>query len=379
MVQIDESIGIALVGYGYWGPNIARNLYERPEFELLALCELDPDRAGAFARRFPGISINSEFDKVLLDPAIEAVAIATPPRTHHALVRRALEAGKHVLVEKPLATISAQASDLIALASERALVLMPGHTFLYSPPVNKVRDLIRGGELGDEIYFVTSSRMNLGAYQADGVICDLAPHDLSILLYWLERPVSHVAATACTVFQDDVPETAFLTVSFEGGPTANVQISWLAPRKVRQMVVVGSARMVQYEDTASDDTVRVYDRGLDFSRPANYGEYTLTYRSGDMVAPKIEAAEPLSLELADFARAIRTGAEPRSTPALGLEIVRALEAAQESLANDGVPVALGNGNGNGSHRFGHRARSNGNGTGARVNGNGTVASHARSS
>ena len=190
--------------------------------------------------------------------------------------------------------------------------------------------------------------MNLGAYQADGVICDLAPHDLSILLYWLERPVSHVAATACTVFQDDVPETAFLTVSFEGGPTANVQISWLAPRKVRQMVVVGSARMVQYEDTASDDTVRVYDRGLDFSRPANYGEYTLTYRSGDMVAPKVEAAEPLSLELEDFARAIRTGAEPRSTPALGLEIVRALEAAQESLANDGVPVALGDATGTGA-------------------------------
>jgi predicted dehydrogenase len=374
MRQVHDSIGIAVVGYGYWGPNIARNLSERPEFDLLGLCELDTERARSFSRRFPGVATHSELDAVLLDPMIEAVAVATPPRTHHALVRRALEAGKHVLVEKPLATTSAQAADLIAVAAARGLVLMPGHTFLYSPPVNKVRDLIRAGVLGDEIYFVTSSRMNLGVYQADGVICDLAPHDLSILLYWLERPIAHVAATACTVFQDDVPETAFLTVSFEGGPTANVQISWLAPRKVRQMVVVGSSRMVQYEDTASDDTVRVYDRGLDFSRPANYGEYTLTYRSGDMVAPRVEAAEPLSLELEDFARTIRTGAEPRSTPVLGLEIVRALEAAQQSLAQDGVPVALGNGNGNGigSHLLARHAGTNGNGTAVRANGNGVA-------
>src|SRR5204862_2559612 len=142
-----------------------------------------------------------------------------------------------------------------------------------------------------------------GIYQPDGVVCDLAPHDLSILLYWLDRPVDIVSASGCTVFQQGVPETAFLTLAFEAGCTANVQVSWLAPRKVRQMVVVGSRRMVQYEDTASDDTVRVYDRGLDFSRPANYGEYTLTYRSGDMIAPKVEATEPLSLELEDFARA----------------------------------------------------------------------------
>ena len=341
MVQIDESIGIALVGYGYWGPNIARNLYERPEFELLALCELDPDRAGAFARRFRGIAINSEFDKVLLDPAIEAVAIATPPRTHHALVRRALEAGKHVLVEKPLATISAQASDLIALASERALVLMPGHTFLYSPPVNKVRDLIRGGELGDEIYFVTSSRMNLGAYQADGVICDLAPHDLSILLYWLEQPIVEVAATARSIFQAEIPETAFITLTFAGGAQANVQISWLAPRKVREMTIVGSRRMVQYDDTLTDEPVRVYDRGMEFSTPANFGEYQLTYRTGDMVVPRVEAAEPLSLELQDFASAILTGSEPRSNAQLGLQIVAAMEAAEISLRRRGEPIEIG--------------------------------------
>jgi predicted dehydrogenase len=378
----EQAMGIAVVGYGYWGPNIARNLIDRPEFDLLGLCELDTQRAAEFSRRYPGIPTYTDLDVVLLDPQIEAVAIATPPRTHHALVRRALEAGKHVLVEKPLATTSAQADDLIGLAEAQGLVLMPGHTFLYSPPVNKVRDLIRAGELGDEIYFVTSSRMNLGVYQADGVVCDLAPHDLSILLYWLERPVSQVAATACTVFQDDVPETAFLTVTFEGGPTANIQISWLAPRKVRQMVVVGSERMVQYEDTASDDTVRLYDRGLEFSRPANFGEYKLTYRSGDMIAPRVDAAEPLSLELEDFARTIRTGAEPRSTPALGREIVRALEAAQESMSNGGTPVAVAapvlvghgsNGHANGANGHINRANGHVNGANGHVNGSGNGA------
>jgi predicted dehydrogenase len=197
--------------------------------------------------------------------------------------------------------------------------------------VNKVRDLIRSGELGD-VYFITSSRMNLGLYQSDGVVSDLAPHDLSIMLYWLNRPVVRVVASGLSVFQPGVPETAFLTLTFAGGVTANVQISWLAPRKVRQTIVVGSQRMVQYDDTSSDESVRIFDRGLDFSQdeaPATYGEYQLTYRMGDMVAPRIDAAEPLSLELADFARSIRTGEEPRSHGRLGLEIVR-----------DGEPVDL---------------------------------------
>ena len=230
---------------------------------------------------------------------MQAVSIATPPRTHYELARRALQAGKHVLVEKPLATSVADARELIGLAASVGCVLMPGHTFVYSPPVNKVRELIHSGEVGD-VYFITSSRMNLGLYQADGVISDLAPHDLSILLYWLDRPVTQIAVAGQSIFQDGVPETAFLTLTFDGGTTANVQISWLAPRKMRQMVVVGSRRMVQYEDTSSDESVRVYDRGLDVSiasAPASFGEYQLTYRSGDIVMPRIEAAEPLGLEL----------------------------------------------------------------------------------
>ncbi len=333
-------INMAVVGYGYWGPNIVRNIMERPEIDFWGLCELSPDQTRRFSGRYPGARTCEDFDEVLDDPSVDAVSIATPPNTHYALVKRALEAGKHVLVEKPLATTSADAEELVELAERSGLVLMPGHTFLYSPAVNKVRDLIDYGELGD-VYFVTSSRMNLGIYQADGVVCDLAPHDLSILLYWLQKPVSIVAASGCTVFQNGVPETAFLTLCFDEGPTANVQVSWLAPRKVRQMVVVGSKRMVLYDDTAADDAIRVYDRGFDFAEPANFGEYQLTYRSGDMVVPRLDPAEPLGLELEDFANAINTGSLPRSHAGIGLEIVKVLEAAHMSLTSSGEPVMLG--------------------------------------
>ncbi len=338
---MSERIGIVVVGYGYWGPNIVRNVVERPELELLALCERDPKQAARFSKRVPGVPAIADFDEVLADPRVQAVSIATPPRTHYPLARKALEAGKHVLVEKPLATRAADAEALIELADQRGLVLMPGHTFLYSPAVTKVNALIKNGDLGD-VYFVTSSRMNLGLYQPDGVVNDLAPHDLSILLHWLGRPVTHVSASGRSIFQSHVPETAFLTLTFEGGATANVQVSWLAPSKVRSMVIVGSRCMIQYDDTASDEAIRVYDRGLDIDvhAPMDFGGHRLTMRSGDMVVPRLEALEPLSQELEDFARAIRTGDQPRSHARLGLEVVRVLEAAHESLAADGRPVAL---------------------------------------
>ena len=332
-------VRVAVLGYGYWGPNLVRNVIERPELTLAAVCERDPVRAAAVARSAPGVAVFGDLGPALHSEDVDAIIVATPPSTHHPMVKRVLEAGKHALVEKPMATTSADAIELIEIAEERDLTLMPGHTFVYSPPVNKVRELINGGELG-EIYFITSSRMNLGKYQSDGVVCDLAPHDLSILLYWLERPVVQVSTFARSVFQDDVPETAFLSLLFEGGTAANVQISWLAPRKVRQTVLVGSKRMVQYDDAAPDESVRIYDRGMDFSTPETFGEYQLTYRSGDVVLPRIEAAEPLGLELADFANAVRTGSEPRSHAHFGLEVVRAIEAAEQSLRQGGAPVSL---------------------------------------
>jgi predicted dehydrogenase len=335
----DSPLRVAVVGYGYWGPNLVRNVIERPELELFGLCERDAERAAAFSARTPGAPVFGDLAELLEDPELDAVLVATPPHTHHPIVRAALQAGKHVLVEKPLATCSADAYDLVELAEAQGLVLMPGHTFLYSPPVNKVRQLIVDDVVG-EVYFVTSARMNLGKYQSDGVICDLAPHDLSILLYWLDEPVAQVAATGRSVFQPEVFETAFLTVTFESGATGNIQISWLSPRKIRDMTLVGSRRMVQYDDTGADEAVRVFDRGLDFVHPTTFGEHQLAYRSGDIVIPRLEAAEPLSLELQDFATAIETGRRPRSHAELGVEIVLAMEAAEESLRHGGRPVEV---------------------------------------
>jgi predicted dehydrogenase len=337
---VDERpLNVAVVGYGYWGPNLVRNVSSAPDLELAALCERDPGRGELFSRRNPDVPVEADFDELLLDPSLDAVIVATPPSTHHLLCKRALQAGKHVLVEKPMAKTSAQARELKEIAERHGLVLMPGHTFLYSPAVNKVRELINNDAVG-EVYFVTSSRMNLGNYQPDGVVCDLAPHDLSIILHWLERPVVQVAAFARNIFQEHVAETAFITLTFAGGTTANVQVSWLAPRKMRQMLIVGSRRMISYDDTLSDEPVRVYDRGMEFSTPESFGEYQLTYRSGDVVIPRVEPAEPLALELQDFARAILTGSTPVSHAQLGLDVVTAMEAIELSLLRNGEPVTL---------------------------------------
>lgn len=332
-------LNVAVVGYGYWGPNLVRNVAASPHLSLAALCERDGRRAAAFSSRTPDVPVEADFGELLRDPELDAVLVATPPNTHHTLCRQALEAGKHVLVEKPMAKTSEQARDLKLLAEAQGLVMMPGHTFLYSPAVNKVRDLIDGGVAG-EVYFITSSRMNLGNYQADGVVCDLAPHDLSILLHWLGRPVLQVSAAAHNVYQDHVAETAFITLTFAGGVTANVQVSWLAPRKVRQMMVVGSRRMISYNDAESDEPIRIYDRGMEFSTPESFGEYQLTYRSGDVVIPRIEPAEPLALELEDFHRAITTGSTPASNAQLGLDVVTVMEAVEISIMDGGAPVVV---------------------------------------
>jgi predicted dehydrogenase len=329
-------IGAAVVGCGYWGPNLARNLSETPDFQLLTLCDSDPSALRTLSRKYPNAYTVGDFNDVLSDDEIEAVIIATPPATHAPLAKQALLAGKHVLVEKPLATRLSDGIEVAELAERSGLTLMPGHTFVYSPAVNIVRTLIEDEVIGD-IHFITSSRMNLGKYQRDGVVCDLAPHDLSILLYWLKERVVEIAALGSCVYREGVPETAFVTLTFASGASANVQLSWLAPRKVRQMIVVGSKRMVQYDDTAADEPVRVYDRGIDVAAPSSFGEHQLVYRTGDVSIPRVDAHEPLSLELKDFANAIRTGEEPRSNVSLGLDIVGAVEQAQASMLLNGAP------------------------------------------
>ena len=330
---------IAVVGLGYWGPNLVRNLHELPEADLACVCDASEKALDAIALRYPAVPGTTDFDDILTDGSIDAVVLATPVSTHYTLGMRALEAGKHLFVEKPLAASSEEGLEMMQTAEERGLVLMPGHTFLYSPPVDAVRNLITSGELG-EIYFISTSRVNLGLHQTDvSVAWDLGPHDFSILRYWLEEAPTNVTALARGCVMPDSPDVAFINLQFPSGTIANVEISWLAPSKLRRTTVVGSQKMVVYDDT-SNEPVRVFDSGVNLRNPETFGEYRLTYRTGDIVSPHIAASEPLFLELQDFAASIRDGGTPRSNAQLGLDVVRTIEAVDESLQHDGARVEI---------------------------------------
>jgi predicted dehydrogenase len=336
---VDRPVAVAVVGLGYWGPNLVRNLHDVDEADVVAVCDTRPDALGAIGRRYPAIRQTTRFEEVLGDDRIDAVAIATPVSTHASLARSALEAGKHVFVEKPLAASSAEAGDLIALAESAELVLMPGHTFLYSPPVEAIRRYIDAGELGD-IYFISTSRVNLGLHQPDvSVAWDLGPHDFSILRYWLQETPTHVSALSRGCILPHTPDVAFINLEFPSNTIAHVELSWLAPSKLRRTTIVGSRKMVVYDDT-SNEPVRVFDSGVMPKNPETFGEYRLTYRTGDIVSPHVTVAEPLAVELADFCAAIRTGSVPRSSSALGLEVVRIIEAVDASLGEAGARVEL---------------------------------------
>jgi predicted dehydrogenase len=330
---------VAVVGLGYWGPNLVRNLQELEEAEVALVCDLDPARLDPIARRYPAVRRTARFDDVLRDPEIDAVAVATPVSTHFELAAAALDAGKHVFVEKPLAASSTEALALTAHADALGLVLMPGHTFLYSPPVTMVRELIESGELGD-VYFISTSRVNLGLHQPDvSVAWDLGPHDFSILRYWLGETPTHVSALSRDCIVPGTPDVAFIDLEFPSGTIAHVELAWLAPSKLRRTTVVGSRKMVLYDDT-SNEPVRVFDSGVLLKDPGSFGEYKLTYRTGAIISPPVDPVEPLALELADFCRAVRSGEPPRSSPELGVEVVRMIEAVDASLARAGERVEL---------------------------------------
>jgi len=322
---------VAVVGLGYWGPNLVRILHELDGASVPLVCDLDEAALTAMAKRYPGVRLTQSYESVLADDEIDAVAIATPVSTHYGLAAAALDAGKHVFVEKPMAGSSEEAQDLIERAESRGLTLMPGHTFLYSPPVTMVRDLIQSGELG-EIYFISTSRVNLGLHQPDvSVIWDLGPHDFSILQYWLGELPERVSARARSCVVPGTPDVAFVTLEYPSGTLAHVELSWLAPSKLRRTAIVGSQKMVVYDDM-STEPVRVFDSGVTLPDPTTFGEYRLTYRAGDIVSPRIDAAEPLRLELADFCGALTSDLVPRSSAELGLEVIRIVEAVDRSLA-----------------------------------------------
>jgi predicted dehydrogenase len=335
----DPSITVGVVGLGYWGPNLVRVLTEMVDVRVKWVCDLDAVRLERIQRRYPGVTSTRRVEELLADPEVDAVFIATPVFTHFDLASRSLRAGKHTFVEKPLAPSTELAEDLRRLAEEGDLRLMCGHTFIYSPAVRALKRMLERGELGT-VFFVSSSRVNLGLHQPDvSVVWDLGPHDFSILLYWLDELPTSVRAIGRDSIVRGIPDVAFVTLAFPSGILASVELSWLAPSKLRRTVVVGSEKMVVYDDGTSEP-LRVFDHGVVYRDPESFGQYHLSYRTGDILSPKIETYEPLGAELTDFVSALRSGASLDWQAMLGKNVVRVTEAADQSLNNGGAEVRI---------------------------------------
>jgi predicted dehydrogenase len=339
VADFEQRLVFGVVGLGYWGPNLLRVLVDDPGVEVRWICDVDESRLERFQRRYPGVTTSTDIEQLIYEDELDALVLATPVFSHYGLCKQSLLAGKHTFVEKPLAHSARHAAQLVRVAAEQERVLMCGHTFVYSPAVRAVKRLIASAALGD-IYFISSSRVNLGLHQRDvSVIWDLGPHDFSILLHWLgEMPVS-VRAVGRDSIVDGIFDVAFIVLNFASGVVANVELSWLSPSKLRRTVVVGSEKMVVYDDGAAEP-IRLFDHGVVYEDPRTFGEYHLSYRTGDIVSPKLESHEPLAAELADFADAVRTGNLMPYHTTLAENVVRITEAADRSMQLGGEQVEL---------------------------------------
>jgi predicted dehydrogenase len=332
---------IGVIGCGYWGPNLIRNLYIARRARVAIAADLDPDRLEHMQELYPNLRVTRDYREVLADPQVTAVAIATPASTHYRIAMDALRAHKHVFVEKPMALSSEHCSEMAAEAGRRHLVLMIGHTFVYTAAVHKMRELIQGGELGT-IHYINATRVNLGVFQPDiNVIWDLAPHDISIMNHVLDDRPERVAARGKSSVRPGVEDVAFIDLEYPDGVIANIHVSWLDPCKIRRTTVVGSRKMLVYDDVSSLEKIRVYDKGVTVPpHYDNFGEFSLSYRFGDILVPRLDDAEPLKVECRHFVDCIDSGQRPRSDSEDGLAVVRILEAACESLRSDGRLVDI---------------------------------------
>ncbi|HEV3096078.1 MAG TPA: Gfo/Idh/MocA family oxidoreductase [Candidatus Dormibacteraeota bacterium] len=339
--QAAPPVRIGVIGYGYWGPNLVRNFSEVPGSQVWAVSDKRPELLAQAHARYPAINVTADSHAMIEDPLVEAVVIMTPVSTHFDLAMEALQAGKHVLVAKPIATSSEQASRLIEEAARRRLVLMVDHTFLYTGAVRRIKELVDSGSLG-RLYYYDSVRVNLGLFQRDvNVLWDLAVHDLSIMDYVLGAQPCAVAATGAAHVKGKPVNMAYLTCFFEDELLAHHHVNWLAPVKVRRTLVCGDRQMIVYDDLEPSEKVKIYDKGITLTnRPEGVYESMIGYRTGDMWAPKLSLTEGLRAEAQDFLECIRQGRRPLSDGESGLRVVRILEAATQSLAQRGQPVEL---------------------------------------
>jgi predicted dehydrogenase len=334
-------VGVAVVGCGYWGPNLIRNFTTCPASNVVMVCDQDRARLEKGTTFCPRAELVQDFRQVLAHPDVEAVAIATPVGTHAPLADAALRAGKHVLVEKPLATSPKEAEDLVRLADARGLTLMVDHTFIYSPSIRRIKTLVDAGELGD-IYYVDSVRINLGLFQRDvNVLWDLAPHDLSIVDHLLGRLPRSVAAMGSCHTGAEQEDVAYLNLDFGGNLLASFHVNWLSPVKVRHLIIGGSKKGLVYNDLNAWEPIKIYDRGITVAEDTESRRGVLiSYRTGDVCSPHVEPAEPLQNVVSHFADCVRTGKRPLTDGQAGLRVVRILDAAQRSIKAQGGRITL---------------------------------------
>jgi predicted dehydrogenase len=335
--------GVGVVGLGYWGPNWVRNLHQSQAARRIVACDLDQKRRTHVSQLYSDLETTSHFEDLLNDDDIEGIVVATPVGTHYGMAKRALEAGKSVLVEKPMATSNEDANDLVKTAREKNLILMVGHTFEYSAPVLKMHDIIASGELGD-VFYISSVRANLGLFQRDvNVTWDLATHDISIILNLMggHEPEA-VSCQGESHYGQGVEDVAMITLRFERNVIAFIHVSWLDPDKIRRTTVVGSRKMLVYDDTAPQEKIRIYDKGVTAQKYYDtFGEFQFSYRYGDIQIPRIEEKEPLFCECEHFVNCIKSGQTPNTDGVNGARVVNVLEAANYSLRRGGLMVPLG--------------------------------------
>ncbi|MBN1905423.1 MAG: Gfo/Idh/MocA family oxidoreductase [Deltaproteobacteria bacterium] len=334
-------IQIGLIGYGYWGPNLARNFSSNPEMKLAAICDFSPDRLKAAGRNHPHAKLLNETASLFNDTSIDAIAIATPVSTHFELAKKAFESGKHVWLEKPMTEKVEQGEILIEMAEKKGKVLIVDHTFIYTGAVRKIKDLIDKGELGDMIYY-DSTRVNLGLFQKDvDVIWDLAPHDISIMDYFMPYKKLTVSATGSHYYGKEVIPKALLTIYMENNIIAHINVSWVSPVKIRQTLIGGSNKMILYDDNEPSEKIKVYDKGVEMLKTKeDIYNMQVQYRVGDMWAPKIDNIEALALETQHFVDCIKGNKKPLTDGRAGLEVVKILAASKISLAGNGIPIDL---------------------------------------
>lgn len=381
---MSKQIKVGVVGLGYWGPNLVRNFRALPDCHLRMMCDLDEDRLKHLSTLYPEVEPSREFKHVLNGANLDAVVIATAVGSHFTMAKASLLAGKHTFIEKPMASSSDQCEELIDIARRKGVVLMTGHTFLYSPAVRKIKEIVDSGDIG-EIRYISARRLNLGLFQKDiNVAWDLAPHDISIIQYIIgEQPVT-VNCRGSAHITPGIEDVTTMCLSFEKQRTAIIHSSWLDPRKVREMTIVGSKRMIVYDDVMQQEKIKIFDARVE--RPPHYdtfAEFHYAYHYGDVYAPYLRQEEPLKIECQHFIDCIKNGGSPLTSGERGLELVRILEASSQSLKQGGGPVHLVQSNDHDLSvkvAFHNEARRNGNGNGHRNgngNGNGNVVAKKR--